>query len=350
MSEIQYRSRRAVSLENEHLEIIVTVEGGHIAAIRDKKSGVNPLWSPPWASIEPSTYDPAKHPEYGLNAESQLLSGILGHNLCLDLFGGPSDAEAAAGMSVHGEASVAKYDISVAGDTLTQRCVLNHAQLSFERKIRLAAGSRRAEITETVENLGTWDRAAAWTQHVTLGPPFLERGKTAFRASATKSKTMESDFSDGKGYMKINTEFTWPMVPREDGSHEDMQLFTSREVSGAFSTHLMDPSRDKAFFTAWSPTSKLALTYAWKQTDFPWLGIWEENHGRMTPPWRGQTLTRGMEFGASPFPEPRRKMIDRGHLFGVPGYRWIPARERVTVQYWAALEPAESIDQVAPAP
>ncbi len=348
MSDIQYRSRRAVSLENEHLEIIVTVEGGHIAAIRDKKTGVNPLWSPPWASIEPSTYDAARHPEYGGNAESKLLSGILGHNLCLDLFGGPSDEEAAAGMSVHGEASVAKYDISVAGDTLTQRCTLTYAQLGFERKIRLAAGSRRAEITETVENLSPWDRPVAWTQHVTLGPPFLERGKTAFRASATKSKTMESDFSDGKGYMKINAEFTWPMVPREDGSQEDMQVFTDREVSGAFSTHLMDPSRDKAYFSAWSPTSKLALSYIWKQTDFPWLGIWEENHGRMSPPWRGQALTRGMEFGASPFPETRRKMIDRGGLFGVPGYRWIPARQRVTVQYAAVLEPAESIDKIQP--
>ena len=154
---------------------------------------------------------------------------------------------------------------------------------------------------------------------------------------------MESDFSDGKGYMKINTEFNWPLAPREDGEHEDMQLFTSREVSGAFSTHLMDPSRDKAYFSAWSPTSKLALTYVWKQSDFPWLGIWEENHGRTSPPWRGQVLTRGMEFGASPFPESRRKMIDRGGLFGVPGYRWIPARQRITVQYSAALEQVESI-------
>ena len=165
MNEIQYRSRRAVSLENEHLEIIVTVEGGHIAAIRDKKTGVNPLWSPPWASIEPSTYDPAKHAEYGGNSESKLLAGILGHNLCLDLFGGPSDAEAAAGMTVHGEASVAKYDISVSGDTLTQRCTLTNAQLGFERKIRLAAGSRRAEITETVENLSFWDRPVPRLRH-----------------------------------------------------------------------------------------------------------------------------------------------------------------------------------------
>ena len=111
MSETTYRNRRAHSIENEHLRIVVTVEGGHLAVIEDKASGINPLWSPPWPTIEPSTYDPARHPEYGLDAESRLLSGILGHNLCLDLFGGPSPEEAAAGITVHAEASVLPYEI-----------------------------------------------------------------------------------------------------------------------------------------------------------------------------------------------------------------------------------------------
>jgi hypothetical protein len=64
------------------------------------------------------------------------------------------------------------------------------------------------------------------------------------------------------------------------------------------------------------------------------MGIWEENHSRAAPPWNSETVTRGMEFGVSPFPESRRKMIDRGRLFGVPTYRWIPARTRVEVEYW----------------
>ena len=41
-----------------------------------------------------------------------------------------------------------------------------------------------------------------------------------------------------------------------------------------------------------------------------------------------------MEFGVSPFPESRRAMIDRGRLFGVPTYRWVPAMSRVEVEYW----------------
>jgi hypothetical protein len=339
MSETVYRNRRAHQIENDLLRVIVSVQGGHIAAIEDRASGINPLWSPPWPSIEPCIYDPARHPEYGLNAESQLLSGILGHNLCLDLFGGPSAEEAAAGMSVHGEASVAKFEIVSGEGKLIQRAVLPHAQLRFERVIELAPGSRRIGIVERVENLSPWDRPIAWTQHVTLGPPFLEKGRTEFRVSATKSKVIEHDFTGGKGYMKIGAEFYWPSVPLEAGGVEDMQTLTSRPVSGAFSTHLMNQERDRAYFVAWNPTHQLALGYTWNPADFPWLGIWEENYSRTTPPWNGATLTRGMEFGVSPFPESRRAMIDRGSLFGVPGYRWLGARSVAEVRYSAFLEP-----------
>src|SRR5579864_6472386 len=109
MAETRYRGRRAAILENDRLRITVLEEGGHIAEIFSKESGINPLWTPPWPSIEPSTYDPAGNPEYGAGAESRLLAGIMGHNLCLDLFGGPSPEEAAAGLTVHGEASIVAW-------------------------------------------------------------------------------------------------------------------------------------------------------------------------------------------------------------------------------------------------
>jgi hypothetical protein len=44
-----------------------------------------------------------------------------------------------------------------------------------------------------------------------------------------------------------------------------------------------------------------------------------------------------MEFGASPVAETRRQMIERGSLFGVPAFRWIPARTRVEVRYCATI-------------
>ena len=74
MAETEYRGRRAHALANNNLEIIVAVEGGHIAAVTDKATKLNPLWSPPWPSINPSEYSSGRHPEYGDNSESKLLA------------------------------------------------------------------------------------------------------------------------------------------------------------------------------------------------------------------------------------------------------------------------------------
>src|SRR5262245_49359573 len=106
-----FRGRRAVSVENADLRVTVLEEGGHIAEIFDKQTGLNPLWMPIWPSIEPSTYHADRHAEYGGGGDARLLAGIMGHSLCLDLFGPPSDDEAAAGLTPHGEASVVRYEI-----------------------------------------------------------------------------------------------------------------------------------------------------------------------------------------------------------------------------------------------
>jgi hypothetical protein len=343
MAETIYRNRRAVRIENDQVRLTVLVEGGHIAEFADKATGVNPLWTPPWPSIEPSAWDPVRTPQYGDDAEAKLLAGIMGHNLCLDLFGGPSPEEAAAGMTVHGEASVLPYEISAEPAALTARLTLAASQLAFERRIRLTG--RVARIRETVENLSAWDRPIAWTQHVTLGPPFIVPGQTEFRAPATLSKVIESDSTGGKGYMEIGTEFVWPFAPHKDGGTVDMRVFPALDVSAAFSTHLMDPEGEPAFFLAWSPSTKTLFGYVWDSADFPWLGIWEENCCRTHRPWNGETITRGMEFGVSPMPEARRAMIDRGSLFGEKDYRWIPARSRVTVDYSAFIDTADAIPE-----
>jgi hypothetical protein len=232
-----YRNRRAVQMESDTVRLTVLAEGGHIAELCHKPTGVNPLWTPPWPSIEPSTYQPDRHPEYGLNSESKLLAGIMGHNLCMDIFGGPSEDEAAAGMTVHGEASVALYDIAIHGGALTQRATFPQAQLRFARRISFVSPTV-ARIAEEVENLSALDRPIAWTQHVTLGVPFIERGVTRFQISAAKSKVIESEFAAGKGYMKTGAEFAWPHVPGPEGGTADMRVYPDRAVFGAFSTHL----------------------------------------------------------------------------------------------------------------
>jgi hypothetical protein len=188
-------------------------------------------------------------------------------------------------------------------------------------------------ITETVENLSAFDQPIAWTQHVTLGPPFLEKGATQFRVPATKSRPLGE-----------TTDFDWPFRPAP-GGREDLRTFTSAPFSGGYTTHLLNPADNRAWFCAWSPASRVLVGYVWERSDFPWMGIWEENCSRTNPPWNGRTLTRGMEFGASPLPETRREMIDRRTLFDTPCYRWLAAKGSLSVDYYAAVMQTPAIPE-----
>ena len=331
MKKASFRDRRAVQVENESTRLTAVIEGGHIAEITHKPTGINPLWLPPWRSIEPSAYSSSKYPEYGIEAEGRLLSGILGHNLCLDLFGPPSEQEAAAGIPLHGEANIVEWEFAERSNGLIGSCVLPSSQLRFTREIQLLGDE--IEFVETVENLSPLDRPIAWTEHVTLGPPFLERGATQFRTSATRSRTAGTPSID----------FEWPYLPASDGQVRNLEQYTHSSSSGGFSTHLVDPAKDVGFFIAYSPRSEVLLAYLWKREDFPWLGIWEENHLRIHPPWYGRTMTCGLEFGVSPFAETRREMIDRNRLFETPCYRWVLGRSNITTRFRAIIRAAKTI-------
>ena len=253
----------------------------------------------------------------------------MGHNLCLDLFGPPSPEEEAAGLGLHGEAGVVSWTISEIPNGLLCRCTLPYAQLEFERRISLLGNTVRFQ--ERVTNSASVDRPIAWTEHVTLGPPFLESGRTQFLASTSglwPAGRLDS-FPGNSSPAQLN-----PAEP---------EILCNSDNSGGYAAYLMDESRPFSFFTAWSPTCRTAITYRWRTSDFPWLGVWDENRSRNHAPWSGQTLARGMEFGVSPFPETRRQMIDRHSLYNKPTYRWIPARSSLVTEYEATVCQADSI-------
>jgi len=338
-----YRGRRAASIANEFLRVTVLAEGGHIAEVFDLETGINPLWTPPWTSIEPSAFDPSVHGHaYGEGTDGRLLAGIMGHNLCLDLFGGPSCDEATAGLTAHGEGSVAIYDVTGDARALVMRTTLPLARIRFERRIELHA--RVVSVQERVESLCPFDRPIAWTEHVTLGPPFLEIGRTEFRLSAGRSRVHETRFG-ADDYLRCGACFDWPHAPRDDGGLADLRVFTREPKSSAYTTHLMDAEADRAFFVAYTPSARLAFGYVWNRSEFPWIGIWEENRSREAAPWNGATIARGMEFGVSPFPETRRAMVERGALFGTPTYRWLPAHGVLEAEYWIVVQAADAIPE-----
>ena len=337
-----FHGRRATTIENDALRLTVLEEGGHIAEVFHKRSGISPLWIPQWTSVEPSEFDSERHREFGNGPDAKLLAGIMGHNLCLDIFGPPSAEEADAGLTAHGEASIARYTVAASDAQVAMEAVLPIAALRVRRTISLQKTA--ACVVESVENLAGCDRPVGWTEHVTLGPPFLRPGATQFRSTATRSKVFESTFG-AADVLQPGAEFDWPFAPRADGGHLDLRVYSAASCSSAYTAHLMDRAKEDAFFVAYAPDFHLLLGYVWKRRDFPWIGIWEENRSRSQSPWNSCELTCGMEFGVSPFPETRREMIERGSLFGVPTFRWIPARRRVDVEYWIIAQTAERVPE-----
>jgi len=342
-----FKGRRSVQLENELLRLTVLEEGGHIAEVYDKRAGVSPLWIPHWKSVEPSAFGPDQHRQFGTGPDAKLLVGIMGHNLCLDIFGEPSPEEAAAGLTVHGESSVNRYEITDRTDALLLEVTLPLAQLKFTRTIHLRGEHIR--IREMVENLGAMDRPLAWTQHVTLSPPFLDPATTQFRTSMDRSIVSETD-PGFAAYLSPGAEFAWPLAPQPEGGHADMRQMHPTAPASGYTAHLADARRSEAYFVAYAPQFRLAFGYIWRPADFPWMGIWEENCSRQSSPWNGRTTTRGMEFGVSPFPESRREMIERNRVLDTPTYKWIAARGRLEAEYWITSQIADAVPEVLTLP
>ena len=342
MTGVIFNGRRAAQLENDFLRVTVLQEGGHIAEVFDKRAGVNPLWIPHWTSVEPSAFGPDQYSQFGIGPDAKLLVGIMGHNLCLDLFGGPSPEEAEAGLTVHGEGSICRYEITHDVSDLLLQVTLPLAQLKFTRSIQLHG--QHIRIREMVENLSAMDRPLAWTQHVTLSPPFLDPVTTQFRASMGRSIVAETD-PGFAAYLSPGSEFTWPMAHRTGGGHADLRQMHATAPASGYTASLATQGNDDAYWVAYAPEFKLAFGYIWKRADFPWLGIWEENCSRLASPWDGRTITRGMEFGVSPFPESRREMVERNRLLDAPAYKWIAGREQLDAEYWIVSQIADAVPE-----
>ena len=364
ISDTDFRGRRAVTLENERIAVTATLGGGHIASVVLKGdgpgAGVNPLWVPIWPTIEPTDYNPLKHEAlYGKPPEGPLLASILGQNICLDFFGPPSPEETASGIASHGEGPVAMWDVlsrkAEAGRvTLVYGATLPSAQMTVRRKItlsppfgKLKAALSMAEgpqgaaawIEETVNNQSALDRPFGWCQHVTTGPPFLEKGVTLLDMSATWGQVFPREFSKAQR-LKTAAEFSWPNAPGADGKDVDLRPAPNTEASSDLTTQAMDPAREWVWCTATNPKQRVVFGYVWKRADFPWVVNWEECYGRKHSPWNGKTMARGMEFSTTPFPVTRREAVTVGKLHDTPTYRWIPARGEITVVYAAFIAPA----------
>ncbi len=329
--------RRGWLIRGEWGHVAVLAGGGHICELRlNAVPGVNPLWKPPWTTFDPDRYSDHKHRRaYGGPPEGRLLAGIAGHSVSFDFFGPPSKEETAAGLSTHGEAPSAPWvrlkGVRSSLRGLSYGCLLREARIEFSRTIVSDRANPVIYCEEHAENLSRYDRPISWNEHVTFGPPFVECETTLFDMPATDAKVCTSSFSE-RMFLMPDAEFTWPDAPRKDGGRVSLRTMPD-ERFGHYTAQRLNPLLELAFISACNPRQRLLVVYAFRRSDFPWVGDWEERNNRTTAPWKGRTFCRGLEFSTTPFPLPRRETVDQGRLFGEQTYRWLPAKSSLTVRY-----------------
>lgn len=339
-----WRGRKAYSLGNSVVRLTTLTGGGHIAEFQLEDSPtVSPLWVPPWRTIEPHEYQEKRHKrDYGTITEGKLLSGLVGHNICLDYFGSPSAEEAKQGLSQHGEAPWSKWsesNISLspqrAALELTVR--LPVSGLRFSREIELRKGESVAYFKEIVRNEKKADHFFHWTQHITLGLPFLSPDEAVVSIPGTRGITYPHGYDEGRALLSSNEEFNWPNAPLLEGGDVDLTRPFLRQGLGFVVAVLLEKKRNVGFVAAVNPKLGLLIAYCFKRRDFPWVAIWEENLGIAAPPWKQRTRARGLEFSTTPLPVLRRDAFLSGRLFDEPTLSCVPAMGRKTVYYLALL-------------
>jgi hypothetical protein len=346
VAQTRWRGREAFALSNHLIRVTTLIGGGHIAefSLVQDSPAVSPLWSPPWETMEPYAYREQRHrASYGSTTEGKLLSGIAGHNICLDYFGSPSAEEAQQGLSQHGEAPNVKWVVgrprlTDTGAVLRLRARLRAARLEFEREIAIAADEPVVYFRETAANLAKTDHFFHWAQHVTLGPPFLAPGEVRVGLPGTRGMTFPHGYDEGKALLRSGEAFAWPEAPRESGGTVDLSRPLSREGLGLVAGVLLDRESDPGYIAAVNVRLRLVIAYCFRRSDFPWVTLWEENKAISAPPWCSRGIALGLEFGTTPLPVPRREnFLYGGPLFSVPTSTFVAARALKTVRYAALL-------------
>jgi hypothetical protein len=296
-----------MKIENSKAVLEVNLNGGSYPDFHLKELPLNPL---NWRS------------------KDSTMPYFMGHFLCFDRWGPPSEAEKVNGFKHHGEASTVIWKRlsepkSINGEiTCSMECTLPMGGLRLTRKIEMPADEPVFFVTEEIKNLNKYGRMYNIVQHVTIAPPFLD--KTTLIDNNTE-KGFE-DKEDGSTDQE-NPVIKWPEVNHNDDIISLRQFETDwpRVTSFAFNKN------DKyGWVTASNPDKNLLLGYIWETEDYPWINFWRSMEN-------GVPAAFGMEFGTTGLHEPFPVLAKKGKIFDRNIYDFIDANEVITKSFTVFL-------------
>jgi len=140
----------------------------------------------------------------------------MGHNLCLDIFGGPILREKRQ-PELHrtAEGSVVHFDIDGGGSQLTMKPTCRSRRFRFERTIELRGTAVR--IHESAESFAAFDRPIVdTTRHAW---PAVPRTRVT-QSEPQRPSQRSSKASSAPMLLNAAAEFEWPLAPGKDGNVE----------------------------------------------------------------------------------------------------------------------------------
>jgi hypothetical protein len=315
-----FENNAGLAFGNGKIELVMLPKGGAFVSLvlQDDAAKNNPMWNP--ARI---ARDLGQPPRFGAS---------MGHFVCVDGFGPTSQEEQAASLQGHGEAhrlDWEKVSSGKQGSTLSAkfRVTLPLVQETFHRQVELNDGEQVVAVTSELESLLAFDRPINWAEHGTIGSPFLDPLKTVVDASVGRCQTRPYNSARPSPRRLADTkEFHYPMAPLRDGTLVDLRAVPAQPNSMDHTGCAMDLARAHVFVTALHTEKDLLFGYLWRREDYPWLQEWMNYTDA-----RG--LARGLEFGTQPYDVPRRQTVETGRMFGVPTFRWLPAKSKIGAKF-----------------
>jgi hypothetical protein len=246
----------------------------------------------------------------------------MGHFLCLDRWGAPSEAEARNGMPFHGEASHVSWRV-VGEVSRTQAAIaatLPLAGFEVTRRMELSGSIALLHVIESVTNVNKRGRVYNMVQHPSIAPPFLDE-TTLVDANARKGFMQSSPLPDPE-----ELPVWWPQALK-NGQPVNLRRLSDDHVPEVVSFTIDD---QYGWVTASTAAKGLLIGYLWKTSDYPWLDIWRNVE-------TGKPAARGLEFGTTGLHQPEGVLLAKGRVFGRPIYAYIDAGQSVTRSYAAFL-------------
>ncbi|MCE5250283.1 hypothetical protein LLG96_08690 [bacterium] len=301
--------RKQIVLDGNIASVSVDIAGGSIVDFHLNKQGLNPLhWN---------------YPEKG-----DTKPRMMGHFICFDRWGPPSDQELKNGMPFHGEATQVEWKIlsrpQKTGNAVNavMLCELPIGGMTLKRTMSLCENAPVLMVKEEITNTNKLGKVYNIVQHPSIAPPFLD-------------ESVIVDCNAWKGFIQDSP---WPHIEEPviywpatayKGSLVDFRRLGGDHNPDVASFVFAD-SLDYGWVTACNPEKRLMLGYIWKLSDYPWLDIWRNSAG-------GKPDARGLEFGTTGLHRQVGDMMAKGKILDRPLFEYCDAGQTITKSYVAFI-------------